>query len=143
MTSIHNPTINMKLIEGTIEIQELSFPDAIKLYNCVKAQIEAFMNADGGLTLDVPKIISAISENIELGTWLALKSTRKDEAWLNQRSLSEVMDIVTEAAALNIGIIVDRIKNGGSRLRAITAGANPPKIDKSETPSESTIKLPT
>jgi hypothetical protein len=112
----------------------------MNLYQRLMAQSKTLLDEKGQMAVDATRIVGAIGENIELGTWLVLKSTRKDEAWLNQRSLSEVLDLATEAATLNIGIIVDRIKNGGSRLRAILAGANPTANTKS---GESTAKLPT
>src|SRR6516162_9217715 len=126
MTSIHNPTIQVKLRpppqgfvatgEGEVAVKELSWPDALHLYNRLMAQSKAFMDDNGQLVLDAAKVIAAIQENVELGAWLVQKATGKDESWLQQRTLSEVLDVATEAAVLNVGIIVERIKNARSRL---------------------------
>jgi hypothetical protein len=140
MNSIHNPIIKIKLATGDVEIRELLWFDAKHLYGRLKVQIEALMNEKGALELRPSDIIAAINENIELGEWLVLKCTGKDEAWLNQRGLSEILALATEAAVLNIGILVDSIKNGGSRLREITAGAN---LIPNTNPSESTSNSPT
>lgn len=140
MNSTHTPTVEVPLRSGKIEIHELAWPDAMSLYKKLMAQSQSLLDEKGQLALDAQKLVSAIAENIELGTWLVLKCTRRDEKWLSERSLSEVLDVATEAATLNIGIIVDRIKNGGSRLRAIMAGANPTGNTKL---GDSTANLPT
>lgn len=136
MNSIHNPTIQVKLRApspsyvatsgGEVAVNELSWPDALHLYSRLMAQGKAFMDDKGQLIFDAAKVIQAIQENVELGAWLVQKATGRDEAWLQQRSLSEVLDLATEAAALNIGIIVDRIKNARSRLSRLggMAGEN-------------------
>src|SRR3974377_564253 len=100
MNSIHNPTISVKLQSGEIEVKELSWPDALNLYNRLMAQSKGFMDDNGQLILDAAKVIAAIQENVELGSWLVQKATGKDESWLQQRTLSEVLDVATEAAVL-------------------------------------------
>jgi hypothetical protein len=148
MTSIHNPTIQIKLrppafvatSEGEVAVRELSWPDALHLYNRLMAQSKAFMDDHGQLVLDAAKVIAAIQENVELGAWLVQKATGKDESWLQQRSLSEVLDVATEAAVLNAGIIVERIKNARSRLSRCVGTAGE---DETSKPSGSTGKSPT
>jgi hypothetical protein len=144
-TSVHNPAHSVPLREGSVIITELSWPDAMNVYQKLMAQSKSFMDETGALKLDAAAVITAISENVILGQWLVLKSTGKDEAWLLERSLSEVLDIATEAAVLNIGIIMSRIKNVGSRLREAVAGANPPTpTPKTEAkPSASIANSPT
>src|SRR5579871_1198881 len=142
MTSIHNHTITVRLREGSVEIRELSWPDALHLYNALMAQTKAFMDDKGQLVLDAAKFVAAIQENVELGKWLVLASTRKDEDWLQHRTLSEVLDLVTEAAVLNIGIIVERIKNGRSRLSRCIGMAGEDTTPNLQ-PSGSTGKSPT
>jgi hypothetical protein len=153
MNSIHNPTIQVKLrppspapagcvatSEGEVAVRELSWPDALHLYNRLMSQSKAFMDDNGQLVLDAARVINAIQENIELGTWLVQTATGKDESWLRQRSLSEVLNVATEAAVLNVGIIVERIKNARSRLRRIAAGESE---TQNTNPSDSTGKSPT
>ncbi|HLX68859.1 MAG TPA: hypothetical protein VKV04_04445 [Verrucomicrobiae bacterium] len=141
MNSIHNPTITVPLREGSVEIRELSWPDALILYNRLMAQSKAFFDDEGKLVLSADKVITAIQENVELGQWLVIKSTRKDQSWLEHRTLSEVLDVATEAAVLNIGIIVERIKNARSRLsrRIGTTGEDTTPNSK---PSDSIEKSP-
>src|SRR5215469_12840052 len=136
MTSIHNPTYTV----NGIPIRELSWPDAMHLYKCIKDQLQRYMGDSGELKFDTDIIISAITENIDLGIWLVKQSTGKDDAWLSERTLSEVLDIATEAAVINVEIIAARIKNAGSRLWQAVAGAN--TIQKSTGP-ESTPASPT
>lgn len=124
MNSVHNPTFSVKLADGSIAIRELSWPDAMHLYKCIKEQLQRYMGDGGELKFDSATIIAAITENIDLGIWLVKQCTGKDDEWLNQRSVSEVLDIAAEAAVLNVEIIAARIKNGGSRLRQAVAGAN-------------------
>lgn len=106
-----------------MEIKELSWPDAMRVYGKLKEQVDLLMNSEGGIALDRAKIINAITESVDLCPFLVKQSTGKDDAWLNERSISEVLDIATEAAVLNIGIIVDRIKNAASRLKEAKTGA--------------------
>lgn len=140
MSTIHNPTVLVKLAMGEIQVRELSWPDALNLYQRLVGQSKSLFDEQGRLMLDPQKLVAAINENIELGQWLVLKSTGKDEAWLNQRTLSEVLDVTSEAAVLNIGIILSRIKNVRSRLREVVAGANEMPNTK---PGESTPNSPT
>lgn len=142
MNSIHNPTITVPLREGRVEIGELSWPDALHLYNALMAQTKAFMDDKGQLVMDPARFVAAIQENVELGKWLVLASTQKDEGWLQQRTLSEVLDLATEAAVLNIGIIVERIKNGRSRLSRCIGMAGEDTTPNSK-PSDSIGKLST
>ncbi len=141
MNSIHNPTITVPLREGSVEIRELSWPDALILYNRLMAQSKAFFDDERKLVLSADKVITAIQENVELGQWLVIKSARKDQSWLEHRTLSEVLDVATEAAVLNIGIIVERIKNARSRLsrRIGTTGEDTTPNSK---PSDSIGKSP-
>jgi hypothetical protein len=140
MNSTHIPISTVPLREGNVMIGDLAWPDAMHLYGRIKSLMETFMDDSGAVKMDTKKIVTAITDNVELLPWLVLKSTGKDEAWLNQRSLSEVMDIATEAAVINIGVIRSRIKNVGSRLREAAAGENPAANTKS---SESTSNSPT
>lgn len=152
MNSIHNPTISVKLrpaaqssvatSEGEVAIRELSWPDALELYNRLMSQTRAFMDDKGQLVLTAGAIINAIQENIELGQWLVQKATGKDESWLQQRHLSEVLDVATEAAVLNVGIIVERIKNARSRLSRCAGMAGEDQTTNTP-PSGSTGKSPT
>lgn len=152
MNSIHNPTIQVKLrppspgyvetSEGEVVVRELSWPDALHLYNRLMSQSKAFMDDQGQLVLDAAKVISAIQENVELGAWLVQKATGKDESWLGHRSLSEVLDIATEAAVLNVGIIIERIKNARSRLSRCVGMAGEDKSLNTQ-PSDSIGKSPT
>lgn len=125
VSSIHIPTINVKLRDGSVEVRELSWPDALCFYGKLKEQMQRLIGDKGEIKLDAQSIAAAIEENIGLGTWLVLTTTGKDEQWLVQRSLSEVLDVATEAAVLNIGIIAERIKNGRSRLAKALGGASP------------------
>ena len=132
MNSIHTPTIQVKLRDGEIAIRELSWPDAMHLYKCAKEQLARHMGESGELKFSAETVVAAITENIELGTWLVKQSTGKDDAWLAERTLSEVLDIATESAVINVEIIAARIKNAGSRLRQAAAGDN--TIQKSNGP---------
>jgi len=140
MKSIHNPTVKVKIGSDEIEIRELSWPDALHLYHALLAQTKSFIDEEGKFAIDPQKVVGAITENIELGEWLVMKSAGKNEDWLKERSLSEFLDLASEAAVLNIGIIVTRLKNAGSRLREIVAGA---KETLSSKPSDSTANSPT
>lgn len=126
MQSVHNPTITVKLASGgSVEIRELSWPDALELYGKVREQVQRIIGENGQINLNPATLVAVVTENIELGTWLVKKSTGKDDNWLMQRSLSEVLDAATESAVLNLGIILERIKNARSRLASALAGANP------------------
>jgi hypothetical protein len=123
--SVHNPVRSVPLRTGAVDITELSWPDAQHLYRKLTGQMKDVMDGEGNLTISTGKVVAMITENVELGTWLVLKSTGKDEAWLNERSLSEVFDVATEAAVLNIGIIVERIKNAQGRLKGLMTPTQP------------------
>ena len=125
MSSVHNPFTVVQLRNGEVRIQELAWPDALYFYRRLTEQSKNLINEKGDIVLDAQKLIGAITENIELAGWLALKATGKDEAWLKERSVSEVLDIVTEAAAVNLGVIFEQIKNARSRLRNLIAGEAP------------------
>lgn len=100
------------------------------------------MDEQGQLVLNAGAVISAIQENVELGAWLVQKATGRDNSWLQQRSLSEVLDVATEAAVLNVGIIVERIKNARSRLSRCAGMAGEDKTPNTRL-SDSTGKSPT
>jgi hypothetical protein len=123
--NIHNPFVTVKLNNGTVDVRELPWPDARNLYDKLVSQSKTLFGQDGSIRLNAQSVIDAITENINLGTWLVLKATGKDEAWLNERSLSEVLDVAIEAAVLNIGVITQRLKNARSRLQTLTAGTMP------------------
>jgi hypothetical protein len=120
--SVHYPVIEVKLRADSIEIRELAWPDALHLYNRMMAQSKALI-VDGQMVMTPDKFISALTENVELGTWLVLKSTGKDEAWLKDRSLSEVLDVAAAAAELNVGIIVDRLKKAKAQFQELLGRA--------------------
>lgn len=121
--SVHHGRVQVMIAEmGPVEIRELAWPDALQLYRRMMEQSKVFLDEEGRLQLSAQKLLDAISENIELGTWLVLKATGKDEAWLNERRMSEVLDLAVEAAVLNAGILMERLKNGRSRLQALGGG---------------------
>lgn len=124
MKNVHNPIVSVPLRSGSVEVRELAWPDARTLYDKLVVQSKSLFDHEGTLKLDAAQVTSLIGENIELSTWLVLKATGKDEAWLNQRSLSEVIDVAVEAALLNISVITDRIKNARGRLQTLVAGQN-------------------
>lgn len=138
--SIHSPIVRLQISDGEIEIRELSWPDAIELYGKLREQAEIFIGENGQFVLDPQKLVAAISQNIQLSEWLVKKATGKDENWLMSRTLGDVMGVIEEAAVLNIGTILSRIKNGSSRLRTVVAGAN---LTPNTKPGESTASSPT
>ena len=121
--SVHTKSSVMVSLAGgdTIEVRELAWPDALELYNKLLGQAKDLLDEKGQFNLQPEKIVGALTENIGLGQWLVKKATGKDDAWLKERSLSDVLDIATEAAVLNVGIIVTRIKNAKSRLQALAS----------------------
>ncbi|HEV2207303.1 MAG TPA: hypothetical protein VG167_00895 [Verrucomicrobiae bacterium] len=135
--SVHNPSVTVQIGGGSqvVEVRELVWPDALSLYSRLMAQAKEFLDEKGQFDLKPEKIVAALSENIELGTWLVLKSTGRDEAWLQSLSLSAVLDLATEAAVLNIGIIVERVKKAKGRLAGLVGGAQGVGV--------STLSLPT
>ena len=137
-TSIHKPVVQVKLADGMVLVSELSWPDARYLYDKLVGQSKILAGPNGELVLSAEKITTAITDNIDLGTWLVLQSTGQTEEWLAKRSLSEVLDIATEAALLNIGVIVGRLKNARSRLQTMVAGQPEPTSTDSLPTSPST-----
>jgi len=125
--SVLNPVVEIDIDGKKIQVRELSWPDALQFYAKLRDQAKNLLDANGNLVLDASKMLTAVSENIELANWLVLKSTRKDEAWLNERTISEVLDIITVALEINLSIIASKIKNARSRLGGMLGGATTQK----------------
>ena len=120
---IFNPVTEVKLRDGkTVEVRELSWPDALAFYNKLRAQSKALLNEKGDLVLDANKLLDVIGENVELAAWLVEKTTGQDADWIAQRSLSEMLEIITVALEVNLEVITEKIKNGKCRLQALAGG---------------------
>jgi hypothetical protein len=124
--SVHYPVVQVPLREGGfVEVRELSWPEATELFSRLKEQFLASFDEQGNLVLDARKVVDGITTNMELMPWLAMKATGKDPAWLKTLSIGEVMAISEEAAVLNVGVFVQRLKNAGGRLRTLATAAQP------------------
>jgi hypothetical protein len=132
---VFNPTSRVQLAGGCIEVHELKWPDALSFFNKLRDQAKGLVNDKGEICMDANKLMEAIGDNVELAAWLVEKSTGMDAQWIEQRSLSEMLDIITAALEVNIGIIASKIKNVKSRLVSATAGELPPKSSPTSQPS--------
>lgn len=122
MSSIHYPVISVPLKSGSVEVSDLPWAVAKELFAKLHAQGKAFVNEKGELVYDANKILAAISDCIDLCEWIAIKATGKDQEWINERSLSEIMHVVETAIVLNVDAIRSRVKNVRSRLTQAEAG---------------------
>jgi hypothetical protein len=123
MDTIHNPVTTVQLLRGPVEVRELAWPDALTLYHRLLKQSKGFLDDKGQLVATPDRIVSALTENVELGQWLVCKATGKDTEWLAGLTLSEVLDLAAEAATLNVGIVAERLKKAKGRMQALFGGA--------------------
>jgi hypothetical protein len=112
---------------GQVEVHELAWPDALAFFNKLREQAGQLADGEGNIKLDAAKLLTAVADNAELAGWLVQKTCRREADWLNERSLGEVLDLVTLALEINLGVIRDRIKNVKGRLAELAAGAIPTK----------------
>lgn len=130
-TSILNPVVTVPLAgDQTVEVRELSWVNALAFYNKLRNQAKALLNEKGDLVLDSAKMLDVVGENVELAAWLVEKSTGKDAAWIEQRSLSEMLDIISAALELNLTVITEKIKNVKGRLAELAKPAVPAPTSK-------------
>lgn len=128
--SILNPHIDVKLRDGTVTVHELKWPMLWQLLAKLSAQAGEFVTMEGGkasMSLSVEKIGALVTGSGELTQQLILGTTGKDEAWLKERHVGEVLDLLD--ASLNVNLsesIVGRVKKIGSRLQGLFA-AQPAK----------------
>jgi hypothetical protein len=130
MASIHTDRkVTVELDGASVVVRELSWPQALELYQRLVGQANKFLTEKGDMVLTPAGVVEAISENIELVPWLAKAATGKDDEWIAQRPVGDVLEVATAAAELNVGIIASRLKNARGRLRGLlgTAPADQPK----------------
>ena len=121
--SVLNPILEVKFGDKTIEVRELMWPDALQFYAKLRAQKKNIIDGEGNLVLSAATILEVVNENIELAQWLVLKSTGKEEAWLNELTMSQMLELVTAALEVNLSVISSKIKNAQSRLGGMLGGA--------------------
>jgi hypothetical protein len=121
---IFEPEIQVPLRDKSfILVTELAWPDALELFDKLKAQSAAFVTPEGNLTFDANRIIAAISQSVELTQWLVWKTTGKESDWMNQRTLSEILDVLVAAIEINLTVVAERAKKVRGRARALLPGA--------------------
>ncbi len=132
---IFNPVKELIIAGETLLVKELSWPDALAFFNKLRDQAKGLVNEKGELALDAAKIMDAIADNVQLASWLVSKTSGKDAAWIEQRSLSEMLDVVSAALEVNLGVIAGRLKNVRGRLAALAAGEATGKSSPTSPPS--------
>lgn len=124
LPSVHTAQVEVRLGNGTVvTIRELSWPDAMSLYTKLLGQWREVVDPAGNLVVSAEKLVEILAVNAELASWLAIKGSGRDDTWLQERSLGDVLDVAVETAVLNVGIIVNRIKNVSGRLKGLFAPA--------------------
>jgi len=109
--SLHLPIVEISISGETVQVRELRWPDAIALYERVASK---YAKMAGGLNAEL--MVALLTESAEVCEWLIEKCCGKSKEWIAERSISEVMDLATEAAVLNVQVIFDRAKNIQRRL---------------------------
>jgi hypothetical protein len=122
-----HPT-KIALAGETIELRELPWSDAKRLFSSL-----ALLNRSEPEP-EALKVLALLSAAPELCSWLVLKSTGKDEAWLAARSPSEVLDLALAAAELHVQLLRGAVSKLAPLLQEaftkIAAGQTlPPAMD--------------
>lgn len=114
----------VQLSDGTtVQVKQLSWKDTNELYQRLKDQLKAMAGGSGNLVFDANKTLDAIGESAELVTWLVQRSTGKDEAWVQERSFSDVMEITAIVVETNLNIVAAaKSKAQGWRAGLLSTG---------------------
>ncbi len=135
---VFNPFREIEIAGEKILVRELSWPNALAFFNKLREQTKNLLDAKGNLALDATKIMDAIGDNVDLVNWIVQKTTGKDAAWIEQRSLSEMLELLTHALEVNLGVIASKIKNVRSRLTGLVQPAAPTPTLNPTSPASAT-----
>src|SRR5262249_27531853 len=119
-------TVQLTTINEAVPIRELCWADSLDLYNRIKSQSASLTDAQGNMVLDAERLMSAIGASADAAGWLAQKATGKDDAWIAQRSLSEILDITLAAVELNFAVVVSRIGKFKGALQGVAGKTKTP-----------------
>lgn len=129
---ILRPDIQLKLHDGPVTVHELPWLDAKEFLKRLSTHFSTLTNAyiQGKSDVSIEQltdISTLIGNTTELADFLILKSTGKDQAWLDSRTLTEAAALLQASleTTLNDGLL-DLLKKTAGRL-AKTGVATPPK----------------
>ncbi len=101
MGSILNPTTPVVVNGTTVEVRELRAVDGLQFIQKLSAYFGSFKKIDSEGTA-VAEVASLTIGATDLSEFLVLRSTGKQNAWLEEISFSDFFDVLSVAIQLNI-----------------------------------------
>jgi hypothetical protein len=102
---ILDPRKRVRIKGEELEIRGLTWKDHIRAVKELTATIMELLaqNKDGNATqLDAETIVSAITKQESLATWMITRSTGKDGAWVDSLRAAEALTILNAIVELNL-----------------------------------------
>lgn len=106
--NIHNPITVVRTSSGElVEVRELTWKNCLTaIKKLTDTVLELLGKQQGGssiaLTLDKEKLVSAITSQEELVTWALMKSTGRDQAWVDALSARDCLALVKAMVDQNL-----------------------------------------
>lgn len=144
------PEITVTLRAGAVVVFDLPWQDALEFLKKLSGYANQLLAAGNGGTVSIdtllPRLVELIGNADELSTFLILKSTGKDEAWLKgtlkdgggrEGGLSTLEFLTVLDAALQVNLS-DELLALGKKVAGRLARVMPAKVQTSASPSPAT-----
>lgn len=115
---ILNPQIPLKIAGEEIKIHELNWRDGTAFLQRLATAAATIVDKDGTFTPSAHSFAALVTNSTDLTESLVLGATGRDKAWLQERTMAEVLQLLNIALELNLNAeLIARGKSLADRVR--------------------------
>lgn len=102
MSDVLNPIRRVQVRDGQIEVRELTWKELSYVLQELSETVLGFMDDKGVIKIDPVHIVAAIKDNEALLAYFLSKSCNREDAWVNQLSLRDMLTLLDAAIELTL-----------------------------------------